>query len=226
MVSKFIQQKLLFFTFFTNILTNFASSIKKIYFMLNIALFGPPGSGKGTQSELLLEKYKLEHISTGDILRDQIARQTDLGMKAKQLIDKGQLVPDELIVQLLEARMTENADANGFLFDGFPRNNSQASILDGLLLKLNTSLTCMISLEVDQDELMRRLLERAKIQGRSDDTEEVILARFKEYESKTLPVIEFYKNKGVYIPVKGVGTIKEIFEKIENVVDDVIKKSL
>jgi len=190
--------------------------------MLNIALFGPPGSGKGTQSEFLLEKYKLEHISTGDILRDQISRQTDLGMQAKQLIDKGQLVPDELIVQLLEARMTEKADANGFLFDGFPRNNSQAVILEKLLSKLNTSLTCMISLEVNQDELMRRLLERAKIQGRSDDTEEVILARFKEYESKTMPVIEFYKNKGIYIPVKGVGTVKEIFESIVNVVDKLV----
>jgi len=194
--------------------------------MLNIALFGPPGSGKGTQSELLLEKYKLEHISTGDILRDQIARQTDLGLQAKQLIDKGQLVPDELIVQLLEARMTEKADAKGFLFDGFPRNNTQASILENLLSKLNTSLTCMISLEVDQAELMRRLLERAKLQGRSDDTEEVILARFKEYESKTLPVIDFYKNKGIYIPVKGVGTIKETFERIENVIDNVVKQSL
>ena len=194
--------------------------------MLNIALFGPPGSGKGTQSEFLLEKYKLEHISTGDILRDQIAKQTALGMQAKQLIDKGQLVPDELIVQLLEARMTEKADANGFLFDGFPRNNSQAAILEKLLLKLNTSLTCMISLEVNQDELMRRLLERAKIQGRSDDTEEVILARFKEYESKTLPVIDFYKNKGAYIPVKGVGTVKEIFERIENAIDSVTEKSL
>jgi len=190
--------------------------------MLNIVLFGPPGSGKGTQSELLLEKYKLEHISTGDILRDQISRQTDLGMQAKQLIDKGQLVPDELIVQLLEARMTEKFDAKGFLFDGFPRNNSQAVILENLLSKLNTSITCMISLEVDQDELMRRLLERAKIQGRSDDTEEVILARFREYESKTLPVVEFYKSKGIYIPIRGVGTIKEIFEKIENVVDSVI----
>jgi len=194
--------------------------------MLNIALFGPPGSGKGTQSELLLEKYKLEHISTGDILRDQIARQTDLGLQAKQLIDKGQLVPDDLIVQLLEARMTEKADAKGFLFDGFPRNNAQASILENLLSKLNTSLTCMISLEVDQAELMRRLLERAKLQGRSDDTEEVILARFKEYESKTLPVIDFYKNKGIYIPVKGVGTIKETFERIENVIDNVVKQSL
>ena len=191
--------------------------------MLNIALFGPPGSGKGTQSEFLLEKYKLEHISTGDILRDQISRQTDLGLQAKQLIDKGQLVPDELIVQLLEARMTEKADANGFLFDGFPRNNSQAVILEKLLSKLNTSLTCMISLEVNQDELMRRLLERAKIQGRSDDTEEVILARFKEYESKTLPVIEFYKKKGIYIPVKGVGTVRKIFESIENVIDNIIK---
>jgi len=191
--------------------------------MLNIAIFGPPGSGKGTQSELLLEKYKLEHISTGDILRNQIAKQTDLGMKAKLLIDKGQLVPDELIVQLLEVKMTEKNNANGFLFDGFPRNNTQAFILEDLLSRLNTSLTYMISLEVNQDELMRRLLERAKIQGRSDDTEDVILSRFKEYENKTLPLIEFYKNKGIYISVNGIGTVKEIFERIKDVIDRVLK---
>lgn len=191
--------------------------------MINIVLFGPPGSGKGTQSELLIEKYKLKHISTGDMLRDQIARQTPLGMKAKSLIDKGQLVPDELVVQLMEELLSANSGGNGFLFDGFPRNVEQAHTLEKLLQKLKISLNCMVSLDVHQDELMQRLLDRAKKQGRSDDTEEVILARFKEYESKTLPVIEFYKNRGVYFPVNGIGTVQEIFEKIKNVIDNVVK---
>ena len=191
--------------------------------MLNIAIFGPPGSGKGTQSRLLLEKYRLEYISTGDILRCQIAKQTDLGMKAKLLIDNGIFAPDDLIVQLLEVKMTGKNDLNGFLFDGFPRNNTQVSILEDLLSKLNTSLTCMVGLEVNQNELMRRLLERANVQGRSDDTEKIILLRFKEYESKTLPVVEFYKDRGIYIPVDGIGTVKEIFERIEKVIDRVTK---
>lgn len=193
--------------------------------MLNIAFFGPPGSGKGTQSALLLEKYELEYISTGDMLRDQIMRQTPLGVTAKSLIEKGQLVPDELVVQLLEEHLTANSDANGFLFDGFPRTLVQAYILEGLLLKLNTSLTCMISLDVYQDELKRRLLERANIQGRTDDVEHVILERFKEYKSKTLPVVEFYEERNMYFPINGTGTTKEVFERVENVIDGVVKES-
>jgi len=193
--------------------------------MLNIALFGPPGSGKGTQSKLLLEKYKLDYISTGDILRHQIARKTDLGLQAKKLIDKGFLVPDELIVQLLEEQLSEKADSNGFLFDGFPRTIVQAYILEGLLLKLNTSLTCMISLEVGQEELTRRLLERAHIQGRSDDNLEVILERFKEHSHKTIPVIEFYKNRETFFPMNGTGNPKKVFEVLEGLIDSVVKKS-
>ena len=193
--------------------------------MLNIALFGPPGSGKGTQSNLLIDRYKLEHISTGDILRNQIERKTDLGMQAKHLIDKGQLVPDELIVQLIESRLAEKADANGFLFDGFPRTVAQASILEDMLLKFNTSLSCMISLEVPQEELLRRLLERAVIQGRSDDTEEVILARFKEYEQKTLPVMDFYKSRDKFFSINGMGDLKKIFESMSELIDGIVKKS-
>ncbi len=193
--------------------------------MLNIAFFGPPGSGKGTQSKLLLEKYELEYISTGEMLRDEILRQTPLGITAKALIEKGQLVPDELVVQILEERLTANSDGNGFLFDGFPRTLVQAYILEGLLLKLNTSLTCMISLDVHQEELTRRLLERATIQGRSDDVEHIILERFKEYENKTLPVVEFYESRGMYFPIDGIGTTKEVFERVENVIDSVVKES-
>ena len=193
--------------------------------MLNIAFFGPPGSGKGTQSALLLEKYELVYISTGDMLRDQIIRQNPLGIAAKSIIEKGQLVPDELVVQLLEEHLTANSDANGFLFDGFPRTLVQAYILEGLLLKLNTSLNCMISLDVYQEELKRRLLERATTQGRADDIEYVILERFKEYESKTLPVVEFYEDRSMYFPIDGVGTAMEVFERVENVIDSVIKES-
>ena len=192
--------------------------------MLNIAFFGPPGSGKGTQSKLLLEKYELEYISTGEIFRAQIQRQTPLGLVAKSLIEKGHLVPDELVVQLLEEYLTAS-EANGFLFDGFPRTLVQAYILEGLLLKLNTSLTCMISLDVPQEELTRRLLERATLQGRSDDVEHVILERFKEYKDKTLPVAEFYEKRGMYFPIDGLGGIKNVFERVENLIDSVVKES-
>jgi adenylate kinase len=193
--------------------------------MLNIALFGPPGSGKGTQSKLLLEKYKLEYISTGDALREQIAKQTSLGIHVKKLIDKGQLVPDELVVKLLEDRMMSNLNANGFLFDGFPRTLVQAYILDGLLLRLNTSLSCMISLEVPQEELSKRLFYRAGIEGRSDDNSQVIEQRFKEYASKTMPVIEFYQDKGIYFPIAGMGTEQQVFERVENTIDSVVKEA-
>lgn len=193
--------------------------------MLNIAFFGPPGSGKGTQSRLLLEKYELEYISTGEILRDEIARKTSLGTTAKKLIDKGQLVPDELVVQLLEEKLSQNEDANGFLFDGFPRTLVQAYILEGLLLKINTSLTCMISLDVHQQELTRRLLERATKQDRSDDVEHIILERFKEYDNKTLPVVDFYESRGMYFQIDGIGTTKKVFERAEHVIDGVVKES-
>jgi len=193
--------------------------------MLNIILFGPPGSGKGTQSKMLLKKYKLEYISTGDILRDQISKQTPLGVEAKSIIDKGQLVPDELVVQLLEAKLTENSDANGFIFDGFPRTLVQAYILEGLLLKINTSLNMVIALDVDRNELTKRLLNRAHIEGRSDDNEIVIQERFREYDNKTLPVIAFYKSRNMYSSIDGMGTQEKVFERVENVIDSAVKKS-
>ncbi|NLJ82209.1 MAG: adenylate kinase [Bacteroidales bacterium] len=193
--------------------------------MLNIVLFGSPGSGKGTQSKMLLKKYKLEYISTGEILRDQIAKETPLGIEAKTLIDKGHLVPDELVVEILESKLIENKDANGFLFDGFPRTLVQAYILEGLLLKLNTSLNMVIALDVPKEELTRRLLGRAHIEGRSDDNIEVIQERFKEYKSKTLPVIQFYKTKNVFTNIEGVGKEEEVFERVENVIDNAVKDS-
>lgn len=194
--------------------------------MLNIALFGPPGAGKGTQSELLIKKYNLAYISTGNILREEIAEATPLGLEAKGIIDKGGLVSDEMIVQIIEKKITTNTDCNGFLFDGFPRTFVQAYILDGLLLKLNTSLTCMLSLEVPTDELVHRLLERGKISGRSDDNMQVIQKRLEEYNEKTVPVIDYYKERGLYHPVLGVGNIEEIFSQLCAVIDSTLDKRL
>ena len=188
--------------------------------MLNIALFGPPGAGKGTQSMLLLEKYNLTYISTGDILRAEIKAESELGIEAKKLIDKGELVPDELIIQIIEKRIIENADSNGFLFDGFPRTMVQAYILEALLLKINATLNCMLCLDVPEDELIRRLLDRGKISGRSDDNEEVIQYRLNEYNTKTLPVIDFYKVRDQYIPIDGTGTVEEVFELLSDAIDE------
>jgi len=187
--------------------------------MLNIALFGPPGAGKGTQSKFLIEKYNLTYISTGDILRQEIANGTLLGLEAKKIIDKGGLVSDEIIVQIIENRILMNPEANGILFDGFPRTVVQAYILEGLLLKMNTSLLCMLSLEVPRDELKRRLLERAKISNRSDDKEDVINFRLKEYEEKTIPVAQFYNEKKKFFPINGVGKVEEISKRLTKVIE-------
>ena len=142
--------------------------------MLNIALFGPPGAGKGTQSKKLVEKYNLTYIATGDLLRQEIAEGTELGIEAKTLIEKGKLVPDDMIVQIIEKRISTNPDSKGILFDGFPRTYVQAYILEGLLMRMNSQLTCMLSLEVPRDLLVQRMLERGKTDGRTDDTLEVI----------------------------------------------------
>ncbi len=187
--------------------------------MLNIALFGPPGAGKGTQSKKLLEKYNLTYISTGDMLRSEIAEGSNLGMKAKSIIEQGGLVNDELIIQLIEKKINTNPDSKGILFDGFPRTTVQAYVLEGLMLKLNTSLNCMISLEVPEKELVSRLLHRATVSGRSDDNLEVIKNRLKEYENKTKPVADFYAKKHKYYPLNGVGEIDEIFKNIVNIVE-------
>ncbi len=186
--------------------------------MLNIALFGPPGAGKGTQSALLIEKYKLTYISTGDLLRQEIAEGTEIGKQAGDIINRGQLVSDEMIVELIEKRIMTTAN-NGILFDGFPRTLVQAYILEGLLLKLNTSLACMLSLVVPREELIERLLERGKSSGRSDDTADVIEYRLEEYENKTKPVIEFYQLREKYIPINGVGPIPEVFKRLTESVD-------
>lgn len=190
--------------------------------MLNIALFGPPGAGKGTQSQFLMEKYNLAYIATGDMLRAEIAEGTELGKKAKNIIGKGGLVSDEIIVQLIEKKIRLSPDARGFLFDGFPRTVVQAYILDGLLAKFNSSLSLMMGLDVPENELMKRLLSRGE--GRSDDNEDVIKRRFQEYKDKTTPVAEYYREKEKYFPIDGVGTIEEIHERLTEKMETILKE--
>jgi adenylate kinase len=180
--------------------------------MLNIVLFGPPGCGKGTQSEKLIAKYGLVHLSTGDILRAEIANQTQLGMQAKQFMDKGELVPDEVVIGMIAAKIDANSSAKGFIFDGFPRTTAQATALDKMLADRGMSIKCMLSLEVPKEELVKRLLNRGLTSGRSDDQNpEIIENRIKEYNLKTAPVIEYYQKQGKHKPINGVGSIDDIF---------------
>ncbi|PKL86193.1 MAG: adenylate kinase [Ignavibacteriae bacterium HGW-Ignavibacteriae-1] len=194
--------------------------------MLNVALFGPPGAGKGTQSEFLIEKYKLFYISTGDLLRKEIANKSKFGLEAQSTIAAGGLVSDEIIVQIIEKTITDNPDSNGFLFDGFPRTYIQAYILEGLMLKLNTSLDCLICLDVPEEESVKRLLNRGKSSGRSDDNETVIRNRLKEYEQKTLPVLQFYKEKEIYIGVDGTQSIEDVNAQITDTIKQILSKKL
>ncbi len=185
--------------------------------MLNIALFGPPGAGKGTQSRQLVDRFNLCYISTGDLLRKELKAESELGKKAKDIIASGNLVSDEIIVQILEKTITENPNANGFLFDGFPRTTLQAYILEGLMNKLNSELDCLINLEVPEEESVKRLLHRGKTSGRSDDNEEVIRNRLKEYHDKTLPVLDFYAQKGVRFDIDGTGSIDEVQAEVTRI---------
>jgi len=183
--------------------------------MLNIVLFGPPGAGKGTQSERLIEKFQLIHLSTGDLLRSEIAQKTELGMQAKLLMDKGELVPDAVVIGMIRSKLEHNQQANGFIFDGFPRTAAQAEALDSLLAEKNTSISCMLALEVDNDELTKRLLLRGKDSGRADDqNEEIIRNRIKEYNNKTAPLKEFYSAQNKFHAVNGIGSIDEIFNAL------------
>ncbi|MDD2288537.1 MAG: adenylate kinase [Bacteroidales bacterium] len=191
--------------------------------MLNIALFGAPGAGKGTQSKMLVEKYNLTYISTGDILRQEIAEGTEIGLEAKDIINKGGLVSDELIVQIIEKRIENSTTTGGFLFDGFPRTVVQAYILEGLLHRMNKKLLCLLSLEVPRDVLIKRMLDRASIEGREDDKEEVILNRFREYDEKTIQVAEYYKEKGIYHAIDGIGTMEEVFDRLSCKVEETLE---
>jgi adenylate kinase len=183
--------------------------------MLNLVLFGPPGAGKGTQSQKLIEKYGLIHLSTGDLLRGEISQGTELGLEAKKLMDEGILVPDHVVIGMISNKLDSNKDAKGFIFDGFPRTVAQAVALDELLASKNAPIVAMIALEVNDMELERRLLERGKESGRSDDANpEVIRKRIKEYNDKTAPVADFYKNQNKFSSVNGIGSKSEIFDLV------------
>ena len=183
--------------------------------MLNIVLFGPPGAGKGTQSQKLIEKYGLIHLSTGDILRSEIARGTALGMEAKQLMDKGDLVGDDIVIGMIEARIDAEPHAEGFIFDGFPRTQTQAVALDDLLQKKGTAISAMLALEVDNEELIKRLLLRGKESGRMDDqNEEIIRNRVNEYNNKTLPLKKYYSEQTKFHSINGIGTVDAISNEL------------
>lgn len=188
--------------------------------MLNIVLFGPPGCGKGTQSAKLVDKYKLVHLSTGDLLRSEIASGTTLGLEAKKLMDQGILVPDEVVIGMISSRLDADKNANGFIFDGFPRTNAQAAALDKLLDEKNTSISGMIAIDVEYDELVKRILHRGIDSGRPDDQDPVIIGkRVEEYNKKTAPLIDYYKAQDKFHSIKGNGTIQEIFQKLCSVID-------
>ena len=188
--------------------------------MLNIILFGPPGAGKGTQSEKIIAKYKLCHISTGDLFRKHLSEGTPLGTLAKKYMDEGNLVPDAVVIEMVEDKIKANITSNGFIFDGFPRTVTQAEALDQMLKSLNLSISGMIALEVDENELKRRILERGKISGRSDDQDEQkINNRIKVYYQETLPVAEYYKKQGKLRKINGIGDIEKIFDEICHAID-------
>ncbi|MDP4263540.1 MAG: adenylate kinase [Bacteroidota bacterium] len=192
--------------------------------MFNLILFGPPGSGKGTQSEKLVEKYGLVHLSTGNLLREEIANKTPLGMEAKNFMDKGQLVPDEVVIGMIDNCLDHHKDAKGFLFDGFPRTAAQAEALDKLLLLKNTSIAAVLALEVTEEELVKRLLNRGKTSGRSDDTDEsVIRKRFAVYINETEPVAGHYKKEKKFQTIKGEGSVDDIFDSLSAVIDKKMK---
>jgi len=193
---------------------------------MNIALFGPPGAGKGTQSELLVKQYKLFYISTGDLLRRELKNETELGRQAKSIIAAGGLVSDEIIVQIIEQTISGNRQVNGFLFDGFPRTLIQAYILEGLMIKLNTSLTCLINLRVPEEVSVERLLNRGKTSGRLDDNETVIRNRLREYHEKTLPVLRFYQDKGVVFDIDATKPVDEVNREIIQVIQGELQRKL
>jgi len=187
--------------------------------MYNLILFGPPGAGKGTQSEKLIDKFQLVHLSTGDILRSEVEAGTPLGIKAKTLMDRGELVPDEVVIGMIRSKLESNPNVKGFIFDGFPRTTNQAIALDQLLEELGTSISAMLSLEVVKEELVKRLLNRGLESGRADDqNEEVINNRIVEYNNKTMPIIDYYQNQGKHEAIVGVGSVEEIFNRLSSAI--------
>ncbi|WP_370477879.1 adenylate kinase [Tamlana flava] len=194
--------------------------IKQTQHMTNLVLFGPPGAGKGTQAEFLKEKYNLVHISTGDVFRYNIKNETALGMLAKSYMDKGELVPDQVTIDMLNAEVEKNTDAKGFIFDGFPRTNAQAEALDKLMDSKDSQINAMVALEVDDEILVERLLKRGQTSGRADDADESIIRnRIKEYYDKTAILKEYYSAQNKYFGVDGVGSIEDITKRLSGVID-------
>lgn len=188
--------------------------------MLNIVLFGPPGAGKGTQAEFLIEAFGLIHISTGDLLRAEIKAETPLGVEAKKNMDKGELVPDEVVIGMIKTKFDTNKDAKGFIFDGFPRTVDQAKALDVLLEKNGTPISSMLCLQVDKQELVNRLLSRGKVSGRADDQNQSIIEnRIVVYGQKTLPLVEYYDPQGKHCNIDGMGSVEEIAARLIAVVE-------
>lgn len=188
--------------------------------MINLVLFGKPGAGKGTQANFLKEKYNLEHISTGDVFRYNIKNGTALGNLAKTYIDKGDLVPDQVTIDMLKDEVEKNSDAAGFIFDGFPRTGAQAKALDALLEEKGMKIHATIALDADDEVLIKRLLERGKVSGRTDDQDVVkIKNRFEEYNEKTAPLIQYYQNQNKFHSVNGIGSIEEITQRLSAVID-------
>ena len=195
--------------------------------MFNLILFGPPGSGKGTQSEKLIEKYKFKHLSTGDLLRSEIAQHTPLGMEAKSLMDKGQLVPDEVVIGMISTALDANKGVNGFLFDGFPRTTAQAEALDKLLDFNKTSIGVVLFLQVPQEELISRMVNRAKTSGRSDDADENVQRnRLAIYSRDTLPVASHYRKSDKVVEIEGVGSVDDIFRLLCTEIDNKMSQSI
>lgn len=188
--------------------------------MLNLVLFGPPGAGKGTQANLLIKRYNLIHLSTGDLLRGEIAKGTKLGLEAKSLMDAGNLVPDKVVIGMISSKLDNNPNANGFIFDGFPRTTEQAKALDILLENKGTSISAMLSLKVIDDELIKRLINRGKDSGRADDqNENIITNRINEYNNKTAPLKDYYSNQKKLHEVMGIGSIDDIAKNLNKVID-------
>ena len=188
--------------------------------MLNIVLFGPPGAGKGTQSEKLIQKYGLTHLSTGDLFRKHLGEGTDLGILARKYMDEGHLVPDEVVIRMVKEKIATTSESEGFIFDGFPRTTAQAEALDAMLSDLGLKISGMIALDVPHEVLKERIKERGKTSNRADDqNEEKIDTRIKVYMDETLPVAKFYENQGKYKAVNGVGGIEDIFHEISSVIN-------
>ncbi len=188
--------------------------------MTNFLIFGPPGSGKGTQSVKLASEFSLIHLSTGDMLREEVASGTGLGKKVAGIMERGELVPDEIVIKMITGRIENNPQATGFIFDGFPRTVEQARALDRGLEEKNTTICRMLMLEVEKEELVKRLIQRAEVSGRPDDRDESIIEnRIRVYREKTEPVISYYRNEGKYLPVNGMGDIEDIFRRLKEAVN-------